>query len=114
MTVAYQNALAEVDTILKYMSKEMLEKIPSSFLNFIEQNKSKSYKLNLNLDLSLEEQNLLKETRIILSLIYRSYLCSPELSKKLKIDDIIELRTNEIELNKKYSYENLFKNKKEG
>lgn len=102
MTIVYQNALAEVDEILKLMSKDLLHKIPDSFIKFVEQNKSKTYITNLNLELSLREQNLLKETRTILSLIYRSYLCNSEQSRKLEIDDIIEL-------NKKYSYENLFK-----
>ncbi len=102
MNIVYQNALAEVSTILPLLPKYLLEKIPKSLLNFIEQKKSKSYMLNVNLEKTLSEQNLLKETRIILSLLYRSYLCDPEQSRKLKIED-------EIEVNKKYSYENLFK-----
>ena len=102
MKIVYQNALAEVSTILPLLPKDLLEKIPKSLLNFIEQKKSKSYMLNVNLEKTLSEQNLLKETRIILSLLYRSYLCDPEQSRKLKIED-------EIEVNKKYSYENLFK-----
>lgn len=111
MTLVYENALAEVDIILKLMPENLLHKIPNSFLNFIEQKKSKSYIINLNFDIPLYEQNLLKETRIILSLIYRSYLCDSRQSRKLKIDDIIELNKNQIEINKKYSYENLFKHK---
>ena len=76
MTLAYENALAEVDSILKLMPEDLLHKIPNSFLNFIAQKKSKSYIPNLDFDLSLDEQNLLEETRTILSLIYRSYLCN--------------------------------------
>ena len=102
MNIVYQNALAEVSTILPLLPKDLLEKIPKSLLNFIEQKRSKSYMLDVNLEKTLSEQNLLKETRIILSLLYRSYLCDPEQSRKLKIED-------EIEVNKKYSYENLFK-----
>lgn len=109
MTIEYQNALAEVEAILKLMPKDMLNKIPNSFLNFIEQKKSKTYIPNLNMELSLNEQILLNETRAILSLIYRSYLCNSEEKRKLKIDDSIELAKKQIELNKKYSYENLFK-----
>lgn len=111
MTIEYQNALTEVEAIIKLMPKDMLEKIPSSFLKFIEEKKSKSYIPNLNMELSLNEQKLLKESRAILSLIYRSYLCNSEEKRKLKIDDSIELAREQIELNKKYSYENLFKKK---
>lgn len=101
MTLEYKNALAEVDMILKLMTKDILDKIPDSFLKFVEQKKSKSYIPSLNKELSLDEQNLLKETRSILSLIYRAYLCNSEEKRRLQIDDIIEL-------NKKYSYKNLF------
>lgn len=107
MTIAYQNALAEVDAILKFMLEDLLNKIPNSFLNLIEQKKSKSYIVNLDLELPLEKQKLLKETRTILSLIYRSYLCNSEQSRKLKIEDSKEL-------NEKYSYENLFKKSNKG
>lgn len=107
MTIAYQNALAEMDAILKFMSEDLLDKIPNSFLNFIKQKKSKSYIVNLDLELSLKEQNLLKETRIILSLIYRNYLCDFNKSRELKIEDIREL-------NEKYSYENLLKKSNKG
>ena len=61
------------------------------------------------MELSLNEQILLNETRAILSLIYRSYLCNADEKRKLNIDDSIELTKKQIELNKKYSYENLFK-----
>lgn len=108
MTTTYKNALAEVDTILKLMSKNLLNKIPNLFLNFIEQKKSKSYITNLNFEKSLNEQNLLKETRTILSLIYRSYLCDDKTRKKLTITDNIELKRKQNENNKKYAYENLF------
>lgn len=109
MTIEYQNALTEVEAILKLMPKDMLDKIPNSFLNFIEKKKSKTYIPNLNMELSLNEQSLLNETRAILSLIYRSYLCNAEEKRKLKIDDSIELAKKQNELNQKYSYENLFK-----
>lgn len=112
MTIEYQNALTEVEAILKLMPKDMLNKIPSSFLNFIEQKKSKTYIPNLNMELSLNEQILLNETRAILSLIYRNYLCNTEEKRKLKIDDSIELAKKQNELNKKYSYENLFNRNK--
>ena len=102
MTLVYQNALAEVDTILKLLSKDLLEKIPNSFLDFIEQKKSKTYVTNLDMKLNSSEQNLMKETKAILSLIYRDYLCDFEQSRKLKIDDEIELRT-------KYNPNNIFK-----
>ena len=112
MTIEYRKALAEVNMIFKIMEKDMLNKIPVSFLKFVEQKKSNSYIINLNMELSLDEQNLLKETRAILSLIYRSYLCDPNERMKLKLDDSIELKMKRMELNEKFSYDNLFKKRK--
>lgn len=112
MTVEYQNALAEVDYILGITSDDIIKKIPKSLLEFIKKQKTKNYQISLNDELSLDEQPLKKETRAIISLIYRSYLCSPNQSRKYKIDDIIELKKQQLELDEMYSYENLFKKSK--
>lgn len=112
MTDEYKNSLSEVSIVLKSLSTDMRNKIPKSLLNFIEENKSKMYIPNFNMKLSLSEQNLIKETKVILSLIYRSYLCDEETRRKLEIDDIIEIKTKQMELNNKYSYDNLFKKSK--
>lgn len=112
MTVEYQNALAEVDYILGITSEELLKKIPKSLLDFIKKHKTENYQIYLNEELSLAEQSLKKETRAILSLIYRSYLCSPNQSKKYKIDDIIALKEQQLKLKATYNYDNILKKDK--
>ncbi len=112
MTVEYQNALAEVEYILNITSEKITKKIPKSLLDFINKNKAENYKFYLNEELSLAEQPLRKETRAILSLIYRSYLCSPNQSKKYKIDDIIALKEQQLKLKATYNYDNIFKKDK--
>lgn len=109
MTSEYKNALAEVDCILGLASDEIIEKIPNTVLNFIKNQKNQNYKLEINDELSLSEQNLMKETRAIISLIYRSYLCSPSMKRKYKIDDEIELIKENMRLQEKYNPESLFK-----
>ena len=109
MTIEYRNALAEVDYILSLTSNDIIKKIPISLLDFIKKQKAPNCQLSINEELSLNEQPLKKETRAIISLIYRCYLCSSEQSMKYKIDDIIELRKEEITLKEKYNPENLFK-----
>ena len=99
MTIEYKNALAEVDCILDNTSKELLTKIPNSILRFIKESKSKEYKFKLDDNLSLSEQSLKKETRSIISLLYRTYLCSPIERKKYIIDDLIELKIQQKEKN---------------
>ena len=112
MTVEYQNALAEVEYILSIASDDIKKKIPKSFFDFIKKQKTKDYQISLNDELSLVEQPLRKETKAIISLIYRSYLCSDNQKRKYKIDDIIELKNQQIKIEKMYSYEKLFKNSK--
>ena len=112
MTTEYKNALAEVDYILGITSKELLKKIPKPFLDFIKEQKTNNYQFTLNEELPLTKQPLKAETKAILSLIYRNFLCSREQSRKSKIDDIIELKKQQLELDEMYNYENLFKKNK--
>ena len=90
MNIQYQNALTEVSTILSLASKDVIHKIPHSFLSFIEENRSKKYTVHLDMQLPLVKQNLLPETKSILSLIYRSYLCDVEMLRRLEIEDMIK------------------------
>ena len=86
MTKEYKDALAEVDCILSVVSDNIVEKIPSSFLDFIKKQKTQNYQFTINHGLPIKEQSLKKETKAMISLIYRSYLCSTDESKKYKID----------------------------
>lgn len=101
MTNKYKNALSEMNRILNLLSEDMKSKIPQSFIDFVNENKSETYDFNLDMNLPLKEQKLMKETKVILSLIYRSYLCDEDTRRKLEIDDIIEMRTKQVELFKK-------------
>lgn len=109
MIQVYKDALAEVDYILNLVSEDMLKKIPNSFLNFIKKQKTQNYQLTIKDKIPLTEQSLKRETKAIISLIYRSYLCSADESKRYKMDDKIELKKQQLKLDEKYKYENIFK-----
>lgn len=85
--------------IINHMEKEIRLKIPSQFVNFIEGNRDVNYKLNIDFTKSINQQNLLKETRTILSLIYRDYLCDANKKKELLEMDKKEIEKQE-ELNR--------------
>ena len=59
----------------------------------------------------LENYTLKDETIIILSLIYRDFLCSKEEKEKLKLRDTQRMKEVEDELREKYNVDNLFKNR---
>lgn len=59
---------------------------------------------------SINEQVLLPETKVILSLIYRDYICNLEKKKELLQKDTKECKRNEHI--KRYDYNDVFKNQK--
>ena len=59
--------------------------------NAIEKNRDLNYKVNIDYTKTINEQELLRETRVILSLIYRDYLCTDEQRKEIILNDKKEL-----------------------
>ena len=103
----YEEAFSEVDEVLKLMPIDLLSKIPVQFRKVISENKDTNYKVNIKEP--LEEQNLKKETIVILGLIYRDFLASPEEQEKLQIKDAEELKRIEQEMQEQYDIENIYK-----
>lgn len=104
----YKDAFVEVDALIEASKQEEKEKISENFRKFIKEKKSKDYKFEIDKNLSLSEQNLMQETKIILSLIYRSYFCTEEERRRLTIKDEEEKEKKERELREKYNTDNLF------
>lgn len=94
-------AFSETYDVITHMSKEMQEKIPKSFINLIKENRDLDYKFNIDYSTDIKKQ-LLKETKVILSLIYRDYLCSNEKIVKLIALDIEEIGGEEKSSQEKY------------
>ena len=114
MKQEYMEAFTEVNEIIKLMPEELVNKIPSKFREMINEEKDEQYKPDIKEP--LEKCKLKEETIIILGLIYRDFLCSPEERKKLHEKDAKELqevkKAIEEEARQKYNPEDLFKNKK--
>ena len=104
-------SFSEVYDIILHMDKELVKKIPEKFIKFVEQNKAEDYKTNIDYSKSINQQELQKGTRVILSIIYRDYLCSSEKKKELMQNDEDELKRIEQKLREKYNLDNLFKKK---
>lgn len=101
-------AFSEVDTILEYSSEEIRNKVPDKFRQLIKNNKDNNYKLILDEHKKLNDQELLIETREILSLIYRDYLCSEDERKEL-----IKINNQRLEeINEEYDIQNIFDKRK--
>lgn len=103
----YEEAFAEVDEIFKIMPIDVLGKIPIKFRKIISENKANDYKIEI--EEPLDEQKLKEETIVILGLIYRDFLASPEEREELKAKDAEELKRIEEEMQQQYDIENVFK-----
>lgn len=108
MEESYKNGLAEVDMILNYADEESLSKIPESLKKFIRENKS-DYNVKINPEKNLEEQNLLYETKVILSVLYRDYWASQDERELLLKNEKTELMQIEDKKQEIYNYDSLFK-----
>lgn len=101
MDEVYTKALTEVDEVLNYLDVKLLNKIPETFKNFIKNSKNKMYKYQYNKEKPLYEQELSKEAKAIISLIYRDYICDSQEKNQLvqeeKINMQNEFKVKEIE-----------------
>lgn len=95
-------ALSEVYSIINHLDNNLYKKIPDNFIKVIENNRDLKYDVNIDYTKNINEQNLLQETRVILSLIYRDYLCTKEEREKIILKDKKELEQNEQMLREKY------------
>ncbi len=75
MTKEYKKACQEVSQIITKLDKEDFSKIPSNLIKLIEKEKDRTYKVHISPDIPIYKQKLLNETKAILAVIYRLYLC---------------------------------------
>ena len=115
MKQEYMEAFTEVDEIIKLMPKELVAKIPNKFREMIQEEKSIEYVSNIKEP--IEQCKLKNETIVILGLIYRDFLCSPEEKRRLQEKDAKEIQEMqqelEQEMREKYNPDDIFKKKKE-
>ena len=106
-------ALCEVYDIINHLEPRLYNKIPKDFIETIKENMDNTYQPKIDYSISINKQNLLKDTRIILSLIYRNYICSKEKREALKYDDIVKLKKEQEENARGFNCEDVFNKKKE-
>lgn len=99
----------DISVIISMMPIEMKSKISNSFINFIEKNKSNNYVSNINPNIPLKEQNIRKETKEMMGIIYRDYLCNEEERINLLQEEKRELTKLEAEKREIYNPDNIFK-----
>ena len=112
MEEKYAKAFKEIYVILNRSSRDELDKIPKSFINFIENNMDVNHNPKIEFNEKFEK-SVLEETLLLLALIYRDYLISEEersillKNEEEKVEELKEKYNVEKLLNKrKQDYEN--------
>lgn len=108
----YYKAFKELNEIIKFFPTNEYSKIPKSFMNFIRENMDDDYEYVVEHIDDFQNQEMLDETKILLSIVYRDFISSKE-----EHNQIIEMEKNELlqeekRIREKYNPDNLFKTKK--
>ncbi len=107
----YKKAYCEVLEILQYVPKDDQNKIPKDILDTMKENADEDYRFHMDTNISFDKQNLMSETKAILANFYRDYWATDFQREQIIIKEKMDRQKREDDLNKKYSYDNLFKNK---
>lgn len=109
----YNNACTEVYAILNDLVEDDYNKIPSEVITAIKENRNTDYVFELDYDIDLKDNILLKETRAILFNLYRDYLTTPEQREKIVKMQNEERQKIEIKKQEKYDSNSIFDKEKQ-
>lgn len=102
---------SEVNAILSLMDKKYVEKIPKKLLTIIKEKRDIKYIPQIDPNVSLANQNLQKDTLILLAILNINYWCTKEEKEELIHTYAKNDKKKMEELNKIYNENNLFKKK---
>lgn len=106
-------AYSEVDEILNLLEEEYRNKIPEKVRSFFKEERMQEYKPEINVEIPLTEQNLKRETMVLLAILNLNYWCKSEEEKAEFKKELTENEEEKKRLEEKYNLENLFKKKRD-
>lgn len=102
-TENYSKAFVEVYVVIENLTDELKSLIPSGFIKIVCDNKDENYIVTEEL---LKEKGMMKETKAILSLIYRDFFCNDETRDMLLKEDEQEIKEkNQMKFDQKVKVE---------
>lgn len=104
----FHKAYKEIIELLKYMPKEKVEKIPENMLYTFKTKMDTKHQFEIDPKKPLEKQDFLKETKDILSNLYRDYWATPEQREKILAKEKIEKQKVEEEKRRKDNLRNIY------
>lgn len=109
MLIDNKLAYAEIDEILNLLEDNYKEKIPKKVRDFFKEEKMNDYYPKIDINKPLIEQNLRRETIILLAVLELNYWCEDEEKKQYFLNKLAENEKEEKELEERYNPDNLFK-----
>ena len=100
--VNLQYSFYEISEILRFMPIEYRKKLPEKFIKFIDENKMNN-NFVYNKNITLDKQEILEDTKVLLSILYRTYWCSEDKRRELEEEDNNFIR-------EKFNPDNIFNN----
>lgn len=109
--IIYIKAYTEVNCLLEYLPKSYIDRLPKKLIELIERQSNDQYKINIDINKSLLEQNFSKKTKDLIAVIKYNYWSTEEEKRKLK--EIFYENENKYqkELLKKYNPNDIFQNR---
>lgn len=107
-----KRAISEVLQILNHTEKDIIEKIPKKFIEFLFDNADNDYKPNINFYDDNWENTIDEDAKALLAIIYRDYIVSETERLELLQQEKKEKEKKEVLLMEKYNPDNLFKEDK--
>lgn len=111
ITKEYAIAYKEVMTILSYVPKSDVDKIPQEKLDFYKSNMDNEYEYKIDETKQFEEQVMSDITRAVLANIFKDYWATPYQKERIEAKEKYDLQKMEEEKSKKYNPNNIFKDK---
>ena len=105
-------AYAEIDEILNLLEDKYREKVPEKVRTFFKEEKMFDYKPTIDVNTPLIQQNLKRETVVLLAILNINYWCENEEEKQFFLNELAKNEEEKKKLKEKYNPDNLFKNKK--
>ena len=103
-------AYAEIDEILNLLEDKYREKVPEKVRTFFKEEKMVDYKPTIDVNTPLIQQNLKRETIVLLAILNINYWCENEEERQFFLNELAKNEEEKKRIEEKYNPDNLFKN----
>ena len=84
MNEAYQ----EVYETIQHFEPELYKRIPEKFIRFLDEVREKEYKTSIDFSKNINIQDIDSQTRTILAIIYRDFICNEDEKNRIQMEEI--------------------------